>query len=155
MLTKKIVIGIIGIGTEDGRLNAIAEEAGSLIAQKGYALVNGGLGGVMRASARGAKAAGGVTVGILPGADPSEANPFIDIPVATGLGEVRNALIVRASSVLIAIGGGYGTLSEVALALKTGKPVVGIETWDVSAEIIKADSAKAAVKSAIEAIGDA
>jgi uncharacterized protein (TIGR00725 family) len=85
----------------------------------------------MEAGCRGAKGAGGTTVGILPGLDRSEANPHVDVAIATGLGEARNALVVRAADALISIGGGYGTLSEVALALKAGKLVVGLGTWDV------------------------
>jgi uncharacterized protein (TIGR00725 family) len=94
-------------------------------------LVCGGLGGVMEAACRGAKEAGATTLGILPGTDRAAANPFVDVAVPTGLGEARNALVVRAADALVAVGGGYGTLSEVALALKAGKRVVGLGTWDV------------------------
>jgi uncharacterized protein (TIGR00725 family) len=107
-------------------------------------LVCGGLGGVMEAACRGAKEAGGTTVGILPGSDRSDANPHVDVAVSTGLGEARNALVVRAADALIAIGGGYGTLSEVALALRAGKRVVGLGTWDVEG-VEMAGSPEAAV----------
>lgn len=147
----KRLIGVVGSGGEDKELNAIAAEVGRLIALAGCVLVNGGLAGVMLSSAKGAKHAGGTTIGLLPGAFASDANPFIDIAVPTGMGEMRNALIVRSASAVIAIGGGYGTLSEVALALKTGVPVVGVNTWDVSSGIIKADSAADAVRLALEA----
>jgi uncharacterized protein (TIGR00725 family) len=94
-------------------------------------LVCGGLGGVMQAACRGAKEAGGTTVGILPGHDRGEANEFVDVAIPTGLGEARNALVVRAADALIAVGGGYGTLSEIALALKAGKRVAGLGTWEI------------------------
>jgi uncharacterized protein (TIGR00725 family) len=110
--------------------------------------VCGGLGGVMEAACRGAKDAGGTTVGILPGTDRAAANPFVDVAVATGLGEARNALVVRAADAVIAIGGGYGTLSEIALALKAGKRVVGLETWDVEGVEV-ADSPAAAVEAVL------
>lgn len=108
----------------------------------------GGLGGVMEAACRGAKDAGGTTVGILPGTDRAAANPFVDVAVATGLGEARNALVVRAADAVIAIGGGYGTLSEIALALKAGKRVVGLETWDVEGVEV-ADAPEAAVEAVL------
>jgi uncharacterized protein (TIGR00725 family) len=149
----KTLIGVVGSGDEDAGLNAVAEEAGRLIAEAGCVLVNGGLGGVMAASARGAKRAGGLTIGLLPGGHPGDANPDIDVPVPTGMGEMRNALIIRAASVVIAIGGGYGTLSEVALALKTGKPVIAVNSWDVSDRVLKAGTAGEAVRLALKLAG--
>jgi uncharacterized protein (TIGR00725 family) len=104
---------------------------GRELGSRGAVLVCGGLGGVMEAACKGAKDAGGTTIGILPGSDRSAANPYVDFAIPTGLGEARNALVVRSADALIAIGGGYGTLSEVALALKAGKRVVGLGTWDV------------------------
>jgi uncharacterized protein (TIGR00725 family) len=103
-----------------------AEAVGRALASRGAVVVCGGLGGVMEAACRGAKDAGGTTLGILPGLDRREANEWVDVAVSTGLGEARNALVVRAADSLVAVGGGYGTLSEVALAIKTGKPVVGL-----------------------------
>ena len=103
----------------------------------------------MEAACRGAKMAGGLTVGILPGADRSEANPFVDVALPTGLGEARNALVVRAVDALVAVAGEYGTLSEIALALKTGKPVVGLDTWDIDGVIV-ASSPADAVSRALE-----
>jgi uncharacterized protein (TIGR00725 family) len=94
-------------------------------------LVCGGLGGVMEAACRGAKGGGGTTVGLLPGTDRGAANEFVDVAIPTGLGEARNALVVRAADALIAVGGGYGTLSEIALALKAGKRVAGLGSWDI------------------------
>jgi len=102
----------------------------------------------MEAACRGAKDAGGTTVGILPGTDRAAANPFVDVAVATGLGEVRNALVVRAADAVIAIGGGYGTLSEIALALKAGKRVVGLGTWDIEG-VEAVDSPEAAVEAVL------
>jgi uncharacterized protein (TIGR00725 family) len=107
-------------------------------------VVCGGLGGVMEAACRGAKQAGGHTVGILPGSDRAAANPFVDTAVPTGLGEARNALVVRAADALIAVGGGYGTLSEIAFALKAGKRVVGLDSWDIDG-VVAVDDAEAAV----------
>lgn len=108
----------------------------------------GGLGGVMEAACSGAQGAGGTTVGILPGLDRSEANAYVDVAIATGLGEARNALVVRAADAVIAIGGGYGTLSEVALALKAGKRVVGLGTWDVEG-VEAVDSPESAVEAVL------
>jgi uncharacterized protein (TIGR00725 family) len=103
-----------------------AAAVGRLIAEQGAVLLCGGLGGIMAAAARGAKQAGGLTVGILPGNDPGEANADIDVALATGMGEMRNAVIVRAAGAMIAIGGGWGTLSEIALARRIETPVVGL-----------------------------
>ena len=110
---------------------AAAEHVGSLLAEHGAVVVTGGLGGVMEAACRGAKSAGGITLGILPGLERSDANQWVDVALPTGMGEMRNALLIRASDVLIAIAGEFGTLSEVALALKTGVPVVGLGTWEL------------------------
>lgn len=149
------MIAVVGNGHDDERHNALALETGRLIAEAGCVLVNGGLGGVMAASARGCLEAGGLTVGLLPGLDPEAANGYIKVPVATGLGEMRNLLIVRAASAVIAIGGGYGTLSEIALALKSSKPVVGLETWDLAVGIEKAQTPREAVTAALKHIGRA
>ncbi len=101
------------------------------MAERDAVVVCGGLAGVMEAACRGAKQSGGITVGILPGLSRDAANPYVDVAVATGLGEARNALVVRAADVLIAVGGGHGTLSEIALALKAGKRVIGLGTWQI------------------------
>lgn len=151
-MTERVLIGVVGSGEEDPELSRIAEELGAQIAGRGAVLVNGGLGGVMLASAKGSKRAGGLTVGILPGRDVKEANPYIDIPIPTGMGEMRNALVVRASMGVIAVGGGYGTLSEIAFALKTGKPVVGINSWEVSEDIVRAEDPAQAVELILKAI---
>jgi uncharacterized protein (TIGR00725 family) len=120
-----------------------AEAVGRELAARGAVVVCGGLGGVMEAACRGAKEAGGLTVGILPGTDRVAANAFVEVAIPTGLGEARNALVVRAADALIAVGGGYGTLSEIALALKAGKRVVGLGSWDIEGIVPAADPAAA------------
>jgi uncharacterized protein (TIGR00725 family) len=108
-----------------------AEEIGAGLARAGAVVVTGGLGGVMEAACRGARSSRGRTVGLLPGDDRDAANGWVEIAIATGMGELRNGLVVRAADALVAVGGGHGTLSEVALALKLGRPVVGLGTWEV------------------------
>lgn len=124
-------IAVVGPGRADHRETAWAEDAGAAIAEAGAVLVCGGLGGVMEAACRGARSRAGTTVGLLPGLDRRQANGWVQLAVPTGLGEARNALVVRASDAVVAIGGAWGTLSEIALALQAGKPVVGIETWEL------------------------
>lgn len=125
-------LAVVGSANCDARTAALAEEVGREIGRRGAVLICGGRGGVMEAACRGARSAGGTTVGILPGADRSQANPYVDVPIVTGLGEARNALVVRSAEAVIAVSGGYGTLSEIALALKMGRPVVGLETWELN-----------------------
>lgn len=108
-----------------------AESVGQLLAAQGVILVCGGGGGVMEAACRGAAQVGGISVGILPGTDASDGNPYVSIPITTGLGEIRNAIIIRTVQAVIAIGGEYGTLSEIAFALKRGLPVAGLSTWEL------------------------
>jgi uncharacterized protein (TIGR00725 family) len=124
-------IGVIGPGEASATELESAEEVGAGLASLGAVVVTGGLGGVMEAACRGARSRRGRTLGILPGEDREAANGWVEIAVATGLGELRNGLIVRACDALVAVGGGYGTLSEVALALRIGRPVVGLGTWAV------------------------
>jgi uncharacterized protein (TIGR00725 family) len=138
-------VAVIGPGDEP---IVAAAEVGRLLAERGAVLVCGGLGGVMEGACRGAKEAGGLTVGILPGADRADANPFVDVVLPTGLGEARNALVVEAADVAIAIGRGYGTLSEVALALKAGKRVIGLDTWEIEG-VTAAEGPEAAVAAAL------
>jgi hypothetical protein len=140
---------VVGAGRASEAETRTAEAVGRALAEAGAVLVCGGLGGVMEASCRGAKSAGGTTVGILPGSSRADANEYVDVALATGMGEARNALVVRAVDALIAIGGEYGTLSEVALAIKTGKPVVGIDTWDLEA-IQRAATPGEAVRRALD-----
>ena len=124
-------VAVVGPGEATAEQVAQARAVGAGLGNAGAVLITGGLGGVMAAACQGAAEAGGTTVGILPGADRAAANPWVGIAIATGLGELRNGLIVRAADSLIAIGGAFGTLSEVALALKTGVPVVGLGTWEL------------------------
>ena len=137
-------VGIIGGSSPETKHLQIAEEMGKLIAQNGYILVNGGLKGVMEASAKGAKAHNGLVIGILPGKSVQEANPYTDIAIPTGLGYLRNALVVLNADVLVAIDGEYGTLSEIAYTQIYGKKVFGIETWDIRG-IVAVDSPQAAI----------
>jgi uncharacterized protein (TIGR00725 family) len=152
----KAIVAVIGGGSCTTEETALAEETGRLLASQGAVVVCGGLGGVMEAVARGAKANGGMTVGILPGADPAAANAYIDLPIATGLGEMRNFLIVRSAQALIAIGGGVGTLSEIALAQRIGKPVVGLhDSFRNALDIPRVERAADAVRWALEHTGGA
>jgi uncharacterized protein (TIGR00725 family) len=142
-------IGVIGQGECGAEMAAKAEEVGRRIAEAGAVLVCGGMGGVMEAACRGAQAAGGTTVGILQGSERSDGNPYLSFSVATGLGEARNLAIIRTSDALIAVGGSYGTLSEIGFALKMGKRVIGLGTWDIEG-ILKAASPDEAVRLAFE-----
>lgn len=128
-MLNKIHIGVIGAGECSTEIYGIAYEVGWLVGQNEWVLVCGGLGGVMEGAAKGCFENGGITVGILPSTEKRSANPFVTLAFPTGMGEARNVLIVRASDVVIAIAGGYGTLSEIGLALKIGKPVIGLGTW--------------------------
>jgi uncharacterized protein (TIGR00725 family) len=125
-------IAVVGGGEPTEEEATVAEALGRALAEKGAVVVCGGLGGVMAAACRGAKSVGGTTVGLLPGRDAHEANQWVDIAIPTGLGEIRNALVVAAASAVVAVGGEYGTLSEIALALRTGKPVIGVGTWTLT-----------------------
>jgi len=145
----KRIIGVIGASRADGKELELAEQTGKLIAERGAVLVCGGLGGVMEAAARGAKSAGGLTIGILPQSTKEMANNYIDVPIATGFGEARNVIIVRSADAVIAIGGEYGTLSEIAFALKMGKPVIGINTWNIKG-IVEAGAPDTAIDKAFE-----
>ena len=126
-----------------------AETVGRLLGEARAVVVCGGLGGVMEAVARGAAVAGATVVGMLPGTDRGEANPHVTVAIATGMGEMRNALIVRSADALVAVGGAYGTLSEIAFALRTGVPVVGIGTWALD-DVVEAPDAPSAVALALE-----
>ena len=124
-------VAVCGPGVATAEEEAWAEEVGRLLARAGAVVVCGGVSGVMDAVARGAAEEGGVSIGILPGADRSQASPHVRYSVPTGMGEARNALVVRSADALIAVAGEFGTLSEIALALKIGVPVVGLRTWEL------------------------
>jgi len=141
----KKMVAVIGASNASGEERKTAEEVGRQIAKNGWVLVNGGLSGVMEASAKGAKEAGGIVVGILPTPSTDSANSYVTIPIATNMGHARNAIIAHTADVLIAIGGGEGTLSEIAIAHKLGKTVFGIKSWDV-AGVITVKDAKEAVE---------
>lgn len=130
-MSRAPYIAVVGPGAATPEQAALAEDVGARLAEAGAVVVTGGLGGVMEAASRGARSKRGMTVGLLPGDDRDAANGWVEIAIATGLGELRNGLIVRSVDGAVAIGGGAGTLSEIALALKLGKPVVGIGTWEV------------------------
>jgi hypothetical protein len=142
-------VAVVGPGDASTRELEAAEAVGRGLAQADAILVCGGLGGVMAAACRGASTAGGTTVGLLPGQDRAAANDHVTVAIATGLGELRNGLVVRAADAVIAVGGAYGTLSEVALALKTGVPVIGIDTWQLD-DVTPAQSADDAVRRALQ-----
>lgn len=151
MAADSVHIAVSGGGEADDVACRMAEAVGRELARRGAVVVTGGLGGAMAAACRGAKAEGGTTIGILPSDDRADANPWVDTAVPTGLGEGRNALVVRAADAVIAVAGEFGTLSEIALALKLGKPVVGLGTWElargghpVDAVIVAATPAEAA-----------
>lgn len=145
MKDKKITIAVIGGNKCSLRITQIAEDIGCEIANLGATLVCGGLGGVMEAACRGAKSADGLTIGILPGNNKNDANPYIDIKIPTGLGYARNVLVVKSADIVVAIDGKHGTLSEIAYAFQMGKAVIGIDTWDIEG-IIKVSTTAEAVK---------
>lgn len=143
------IVGVIGAGECDETVSVMAEEVGRRLAECNCIVLTGGRTGVMEAASRGAKQAGGLTVGILPGNDPKEANPHVDIPIATGLQDARNAIVARASEILIAIAGEYGTLSEIALALKMGRRVIGLGTWHITKAVQAVETPQQAVADVI------
>jgi len=148
-------ITVIGASSCSGDEEKLAEEVGRELARRGATLICGGLEGVMQAACRGAHSAGGLTVGILPGNRRQDANPYVSIPIVTGMGYARNPIVVRSGQAVIAVGGSYGTLSEIAYAFQDGIPVVGLGTWSLATcdgpddSIIVADDAVDAVEKAI------
>jgi len=140
-----MVISVIGGSKANNKVANLAQEIGREIARLGAILVCGGLGGVMQAAAKGAKEAGGITIGILPGTNKKDANPYIDIAIPTGLGLTRNTLVVRSADIVIALPGEYGTLSEIAFALIFKKPVISLNSWDIPGAI-KAETSGEAIK---------
>jgi hypothetical protein len=132
MLNKKRLIAVIGGGECTREEARLAEEVGRELARRGAVLVCGGLGGVMEAACRGANSEGGMTIGILPGESRQAANPYVQIPIVTGMGHARNVAVVKSAQAVIAIAGSYGTLTEIGHALQSGIPVIGLNTWSLS-----------------------
>jgi len=160
MINKKRFIAVIGGNQCSPQEAQLAEEVGRELARRGAILVCGGLSGVMEAACKGASSEGGITIGILPGESRQAANPYVQIPIATGLGYARNLAVVKSAQAVIAIGGSYGTLSEISHALQSGIPVIGLNTWSLSRNnqqdnsIIPAQNAVEAVNKAISLTTD-
>ena len=153
------IVGVIGGSTADAKLFRMAEEVGAELARRGAAIVCGGLTGVMEGVCKGARSQGGLTIGIIPTDEKKDANPYVQIPIVTGMGMARNVMLVKTSDVLIAIGGEFGTLSEIAVALNLGKIVIGLNTWKLEKahdhaipNLIQTDDPKKAVDLALMAI---
>jgi uncharacterized protein (TIGR00725 family) len=148
-VTSKPLIAVCGDGDPETPHRALAEEVGRLLAEAGAVVITGGLQGVTESAARGAAEAGGTVVGVLPGSDRREANRYVTLPIATGLGQARNAVLVTAADAVIAIGSrGWGTLSEIAFARRLGRRVIGLETWAVEG-LETAASAEEAVRAVL------
>jgi len=160
MRNKNRFIAVIGGSQASPKEIGLAEEVGRELAKRGVFLVCGGLGGVMEAACRGASSEGGLTIGILPGENRREANDYVQIPIVTGIGYARNVAVVKSAQAVIAIGGSYGTLSEIGHALQNGIPVIGLNTWALSRNgnpdnsIITAQNPVEAVNKALELIED-
>ena len=154
-MTRRLQISVIGAGEDDEEILRDAEEVGRGIAEAGAVLVCGGLGGVMEAACRGASEAGGTVLGILPTLSPADANPYVTHAVATGTGHARNLAVVASGEAVIAVGGEWGTLSEIAYARKLGRPVVAIQSWALRNRagadlgIVEAETAEEAVSAAL------
>jgi uncharacterized protein (TIGR00725 family) len=146
-------VSVVGSGSASGELYERAREVGRLVAKRGGTVICGGRSGAMEAAARGATEAGGTAIGILPDEDRKEANEYLSYSVATGTGQARNLAVVCSGDVVIAIGGEYGTLSEIGLARKVGRPVVALESWDLREHVCVASSPEEAVEAAFGLIG--
>ena len=151
-MKKKTIIGVIGSSSCSMSVSEIAFMIGMEIARRDAMLLCGGMGGVMESACKGAKEGKGITIGILPGDNKESANAYVDIPIVTGIGEARNVIIAHSADAIIAIAGRYGTLSEIAFALRFDVPVVGIATWNIDIPILKAKNPKQAVDMALSAI---
>ncbi len=157
-MKKAHLISVIGGAHCTAQEAAFAEAVGRGIAERGHILLCGGRGGIMEAACRGAADSGGMSIGVLPGHDRRDANPFVTIAVPTGLGEVRNLVVARGGEAVIAIGGSHGTLSEIAFALKAGRPVIGLATWQgedgrgAPLQVQPAETAEEAVRWACERV---
>jgi uncharacterized protein (TIGR00725 family) len=160
MTKKQPIIAVIGGGSCNQEEARLAEEVGRELAKRGATLVCGGLGGIMEAACKGVSAEGGITIGILPGDDRKSANPYVQIPIVTNMGHARNVAVVKSGQAVIAVGGNYGTLSEISHALQSGIPVIGLNTWSIARRgkedkaIVRAKSAAEAVDKAMQTIKD-
>ena len=146
-------VSVVGSGTASGELYEAARRVGRLVAERGGTLICGGRSGVMEAAARGATEAGGVAIGVLPDEDRRQANAFLAFSIATGTGHARNLAVVCSGDVVIAVGGGYGTLSEIGLALKVGRPVVALRSWELGEHLSVASTPEEAVERAFDLLG--
>jgi len=153
------LIGVIGGSSATPEEASLAESVGRELGRAGATVICGGRGGVMEAACRGARMAGGLTIGILPGTERAQANPYVDVPIVTGIGDARNVIIARTAEAVIAIGGSYGTLSEIALSLGFGTPVVGLRTWSMERQghpdvpMVRASDPREAVEQALALVG--
>ena len=154
-----VIVGVIGASRADEELKRLAEDVGEEIASRGAVVVCGGMTGVMEAACRGARGKGGLTIGIIPSDDKGDANPYVQVPIVTGMGVGRNVVLVKTADVLIAVGGEFGTLSEIGHALNIGKTVVSLRSWELDKarstpipRLIRAENAKKAVDLAMAAI---
>ena len=148
---RPFYVSVIGPGDADAETYDLAREIGRLVARRGGVVVCGGLAGVMEAAARGAQEAGGIAIGLLPDEDRRRANPYLSYSIVTGVGQGRNLAVACSADAVVAIGGGYGTLSEIGLAKKTGRPVVALRGWDLGDHIVVASSPEEAVERAFRA----
>ena len=146
-------VAVVGSGVATGDLYERAREVGRLVAERGGIVVCGGLSGAMEAAARGAAEAGGISIGILPDEDRGRANAYLTYSVSTGAGQARNLAVVCSGDVVVAVGGEYGTLSEIGLALKVGRPVVALGSWDLDGHVVVAASPEEAVGTAFDLLG--
>ncbi len=160
MMKRQKLIAVIGGSNASRQDLKEAEAVGREVAKRGAIIVCGGLGGVMQAACRGASSAGGTTIGILPGENVNDANEYVSIPIATGIGYARNAMVAKSAQAVIAIGGSYGTLTEIGYALQGAIPVISINTWTITKNgkinrsIITAENAADAVAKAFDMIED-
>lgn len=159
-MTPRRAIAVVGPSDADDALRETAYAVGKLLAQRGAVVMTGGLGGVMAAASQGAHDADGLVIGLLPTSEPADANEFVDVAIPTGLGELRNGLLVRSVDGVIAVGGSWGTMSEIALAMRTGTPVVCLLGWKISDQagarvnLVSASSAAEAIDVLFRAMKD-
>ncbi|MEW6412219.1 MAG: TIGR00725 family protein [Candidatus Zixiibacteriota bacterium] len=149
-VNRKPVIAVVGANKCSKKLRDMAAEVGRYVAENGGIIVCGGLGGIMEGAAQGAREAGGTTIGIIPGDNPNDANEFIDIVIPTGIGEARNALVVRTADAVIAFPGKYGTLSEMAFTLQAGKPLISVNAWSLGDDVVQATTPREAAEMAMK-----